>query len=120
MWAVLFDDSGRGGMIRTAARRRKGDVRVVDEAPISTAAEAAQHELVLAFGRLQGAANRLEHVLGRAIEVECGISHLMYEVLLILGRSGEPGLPMGAIATVFHGLFLVAQLVFFVCATTDD
>ena len=86
-------------MIRTTvARRRTGDVGVVDEAPISTAAEAAQHELILAFGRLQGAANRLEHVLGRAIEVECGISHLMYEVLLILGRSGAPGLPMGAIA----------------------
>lgn len=71
---------------------------MVDEAPISTAAEAAQHELILAFGRLQGAAGRLEHLLGRAIEVECGISHLMYEVLLILGRAGEPGLPMGAIA----------------------
>jgi DNA-binding MarR family transcriptional regulator len=73
-------------------------VRVEDEAPISTAAEAARHELILAFGRLQGAANRLEHVLGRAIEAECGISHLMYEVLLILGRAGEPGLPMGVIA----------------------
>jgi len=71
---------------------------VADEVGISTAAEAAQHELILAFGRLQGAANRLEYVLGRAIEVECGISHLMYEVLLILGRAGGPGLPMGAIA----------------------
>jgi DNA-binding MarR family transcriptional regulator len=71
---------------------------VVDEAPISTAAEAARHELILAFGRLQGAANRLEHLLGRAIEAECGISHLMYEVLLILARAGEPGLPMGVIA----------------------
>ncbi|WP_371583591.1 MarR family winged helix-turn-helix transcriptional regulator [Streptomyces sp. NBC_01314] len=69
-----------------------------EQAGISTAKEAADHELVLAFGRLQGAANRLEYILGRALEVECGISHLMFEVLLILGRAGEPGLPMRAIA----------------------
>lgn len=65
---------------------------------ISTAKEAADHELILAFGRLQGAANRLEYLLGKTIEEECGISHLMFEVLLILGRAGEPGLSMGAIA----------------------
>ncbi|MGI5452467.1 MarR family winged helix-turn-helix transcriptional regulator [Streptomyces sp. CA-249302] len=62
-----------------------------------TAKEAADNELVLAFGRLQGAANRLEYILGRKIEEECGISHLMYEVLLILGRAGEPGLSMRTI-----------------------
>lgn len=65
---------------------------------IRTAKEAADDELVLAFGRLQGAANRLEYILGREIERECGISHLMYEVLLILGRAGEPGLSMRAIS----------------------
>jgi DNA-binding MarR family transcriptional regulator len=65
---------------------------------ISTAKEAADNKLILAFGRLQGAASRLEYLLGRAIEEECGISHLMFEVLLILGRAGEPGLTMGAIA----------------------
>ncbi|WP_245685230.1 MULTISPECIES: MarR family winged helix-turn-helix transcriptional regulator [Streptomyces aurantiacus group] len=54
--------------------------------------------MVLAFGWLQGAANRLEYILGRAIEKECGISHLMFEVLLILGRAGEPGMSMRAIA----------------------
>jgi DNA-binding MarR family transcriptional regulator len=70
---------------------------VADQVEISTAKEAADHELVLAFGRLQGAANRLEYILGRAIEEECGISHLMYEVLLILGRAGDPGLSMRAI-----------------------
>ncbi|UUU36211.1 MarR family transcriptional regulator [Streptomyces sp. CA-210063] len=69
-----------------------------DEAGIETAKEAADHDLILAFGRLQGAANRLEYILGRALEVECGISHLMFEVLLILGRAGEPGLSMRAIA----------------------
>lgn len=65
---------------------------------ISTAKEAADHDLILAFGRLQGAANRLGYILGRALEQECGISHLVYEVLLILGRAGDPGLPMRAIA----------------------
>ncbi|WP_333737541.1 MarR family winged helix-turn-helix transcriptional regulator [Streptomyces sp. IBSBF 2806] len=69
-----------------------------EQAEIGTAKEAADHELVLAFGRLQGAANRLEYILGRALEEECGISHLMFEVLLILGRAGAPGLSMRAIA----------------------
>jgi DNA-binding MarR family transcriptional regulator len=70
---------------------------VVERMEISTAKEAADHELILAFGRLQGAANRLEYLLGRAIEQECGISHLMFEVLLILGRSDGRGLSMGVI-----------------------
>ncbi|WP_369264946.1 MarR family winged helix-turn-helix transcriptional regulator [Streptomyces sp. R35] len=69
-----------------------------EHAGIKTAKEAADHELILAFGRLQGAANRLEYILGRALEEECGISHLMFEVLLILGRAGVPGLSMRAIA----------------------
>ncbi|GAB2764458.1 MarR family winged helix-turn-helix transcriptional regulator [Streptomyces bullii] len=63
-----------------------------------TAKDAADNELVLAFGRLQGAATRLEYILGRRLEEECGISHLMYEVLLILGRAGGPGLSMRAIS----------------------
>jgi DNA-binding MarR family transcriptional regulator len=65
---------------------------------ITTAKEAADDGLVLAFGRLLGAANRLEYLLGRAIEEQCGISHLMYEVLLILAREGEAGMPMRAIS----------------------
>ncbi|MEU2284207.1 MarR family transcriptional regulator [Streptomyces sp. NPDC013178] len=69
-----------------------------EQSEITTAKEAAGNELVLAFGRLQGAANRLEYILGRRIEEECGISHLMFEVLLILGRAGEPGLSMRAIS----------------------
>jgi DNA-binding MarR family transcriptional regulator len=59
---------------------------------------AADHELILAFGRLQGVANRLECILGGVLEVECGISHLVSEALLILGRVGEPGLSMRVIA----------------------
>jgi DNA-binding MarR family transcriptional regulator len=73
-----------------------GDVG--EHADISSAKEAANDPLVLAFGRLQGAANRLEYILGRALEEECGISHLMFEVLLILGRADAPGLSMRAIA----------------------
>ena len=65
---------------------------------ITSAEQAANDQLVLAFGWLQGAANRLEYILGRAIERECGISHLMFEVLLILGRAGGPGMSMGSIA----------------------
>ncbi|MER6126705.1 MarR family transcriptional regulator [Streptomyces sp. NPDC001795] len=69
-----------------------------EQVEISTPHDAANNALVLAFGRLQGAANRLEYILGRSLEQECGISHLMYEVLLILGRADEPGLSMRAIA----------------------
>ncbi|THV38445.1 MarR family winged helix-turn-helix transcriptional regulator [Glycomyces buryatensis] len=65
---------------------------------IRTAEEAAGNEHVLAFGRLLGAANRLEHLLGRAIEEECGITHLMFEVLLILARVGDAGKSMGEIS----------------------
>ncbi len=77
---------------------RKGGAAVGEQTEITTAREAANHGLILAFGRLQGAANRLEYILGRALEEECGISHLMYEVLLILGRAGGPGLSMRAIS----------------------
>ncbi|GGX51480.1 MarR family winged helix-turn-helix transcriptional regulator [Streptomyces fructofermentans] len=70
---------------------------MVEQAGITTAKQAADHELIVAFGRLLGTANRLEHILGRSIERECGISHLMFEVLLVLGRAGGAGLPMKAI-----------------------
>jgi len=69
----------------------------VGSGDVGTARAAAEDELVVTFGRLLGVANRLEYLLGRAIEQECGISHLMYEVLLILGRAGDPGLSMSAI-----------------------
>lgn len=68
------------------------------EPEITSARQAGYDPRVLAFGRLQGAANRLEYLLGRALEQECGITHLMYEVLLIVGRAGEDGLTMRSIA----------------------
>ncbi|GGN21959.1 MarR family transcriptional regulator [Streptomyces fuscichromogenes] len=71
----------------------------VDErAEITSPTEAANDPLVLAFGRLQGAANRLGYILGRDLEQQCGITHLTFEVLLILGRAGGTGLSMRAIA----------------------
>ena len=68
------------------------------EERITTAEQAANDPLVLAFGRLQGAANRLEYILGRELEEEFGISHLVFEVLLILSRAKGSGLSMGVIA----------------------
>ena len=64
----------------------------------ASAKDAADDELILAFGRLLGAANRLEYILGRALEQQCGITHLSYEVLLILGRAGQRGMSMRAVA----------------------
>nr|WP_203731734.1 MarR family transcriptional regulator [Streptomyces sp. SID12501] len=52
----------------------------------------------MVFGRLHGAAGRLDYIIGRALEEQCGISHLVFEVLLILGRAGGPGLSMRAVA----------------------
>jgi DNA-binding MarR family transcriptional regulator len=71
---------------------------VTPKVQITSAEQAANDGLVLTFGWLQGAANRLEYILGRSLEQKCGISHLMYEVLLILGRAGGPGLSMRAVA----------------------
>ena len=78
---------------------RAGDQPEMRRGPeITSARQAADDARVLAFGRLQGAANRLEYLLGRALERECGITHLMYEVLLIVGRAGADGLTMRSIA----------------------
>lgn len=54
-------------------------------------------ELINDFGVLLGAAARLERIVARAFERECGISHPMFEVLLYLSRV-PGGLPMGEIA----------------------
>jgi DNA-binding MarR family transcriptional regulator len=67
-------------------------------ARITSAEEAANDGLVLAFGWLQGAANRLEYILGRAVAEEFGITQVMFEVLLILGRAGGDGMSMSAVA----------------------
>ena len=63
-----------------------------------TPAEAANDPRILVFGRLLGAANRLEYLLGRSLEEECGITHTVFELLLVVGRGGEGGVPVRDIA----------------------
>lgn len=62
------------------------------------AKESADDASVIAFGRFLGTATRLEHVLGRELEEQCGISHRMFEVLLILARADDRGLSMRTIS----------------------
>lgn len=60
--------------------------------------EASNDHRVLIFGRLLGAANRLEYLLGRDLEQEFGISHSIFELLLLAARAGDEGLPVRDIA----------------------
>ncbi|MEV7135931.1 MarR family winged helix-turn-helix transcriptional regulator [Arthrobacter sp. NPDC093128] len=64
----------------------------------SSGQEAANDHRVLVFGRLLGAANRLEFLLGRDLEQEFGISHSLFELLLLAGRAGDAGIPVRDIA----------------------
>lgn len=50
------------------------------------------------FGRLLGAANRLEYLLGQALEKEVGVSHSIFELLLLVGRAGQDGIALRDIA----------------------
>lgn len=59
---------------------------------------AANDPRVLLFGRLLGAANRLDYLLGRALEEDFGISHSTFELLLLVGRAGAGGVPIRDIA----------------------
>ncbi|MEO6117056.1 MAG: MarR family winged helix-turn-helix transcriptional regulator [Pseudolysinimonas sp.] len=64
----------------------------------ATPQEAANDSRILVFGRLIGAANRLEYILGRSLEEEVGLSHTLFELLLVVGRAGEGGVPVRDIA----------------------
>ena len=64
----------------------------------TTPVEAANDPRILVFGRLLGAANRLEYILGRALEAEVGLSHTVFELLLVVGRAGGGGVPVRDIA----------------------
>lgn len=64
----------------------------------SSPREAANDPRILVFGRLLGAANRLEYILGRALEEQTGLSHSIFELLLIVGRAGGGGVPVRDIA----------------------
>ena len=50
------------------------------------------------FGRLLGAANRLEYLLGKSLEESVGISHTIFELLLLVGRAGDSGVPVRDVA----------------------
>lgn len=63
-----------------------------------TTSEAAPDALVLAFGHLLAAANRLEYILGRSLTENFQISHQTFEVLAILKRAGAEGRSMRSIA----------------------
>ena len=66
--------------------------------PLTAAvAQAANEPRVLALGALLDTAKGLEHLLGRALEREFGISLAMFEVLVLLGQADSP-LPMRQIS----------------------
>lgn len=64
----------------------------------TTAQEAANDPRILAFGRLIGAANRWEYILGRDLEAATGLSHSLFELLLLVGRGGDRGILVGDIS----------------------
>jgi DNA-binding MarR family transcriptional regulator len=64
----------------------------------SSPREAAYDPRILVFGRLLGAANRLEYLLGRDLEEQTGLSHTVFELLLVVGRAGPDGVPVRDIA----------------------
>jgi DNA-binding MarR family transcriptional regulator len=61
---------------------------------IDSPADAVADSRIQAFGVLLTAANRLERLLGSSMEHESGLSHTMFEVLLLLAAKPE-GAPMG-------------------------
>jgi len=64
----------------------------------STAQDAAYDSRILVFGRLLGAANRLEYLLGRELENEFGLSHSIFELLLVVGRADGEGIALRDVA----------------------
>ncbi|MEO8261627.1 MAG: MarR family winged helix-turn-helix transcriptional regulator [Pseudolysinimonas sp.] len=64
----------------------------------ASARDAANDPRIVMFGRLLGAANRLDYLLGRALEDGAGVTHSVFEVLLLVGRAGSGGLALRDIA----------------------
>jgi len=54
--------------------------------------------LISTFGRLVEASSQLERRLGRALEAQCGLPHVWFEVLIRLVRSTGGRLTMGELA----------------------
>lgn len=68
------------------------------DAVFASPQDAANDPRILVFGRLLGAANRLEYILGRELEAKTGLSHSLFELLLVVGRAGRGGVPVRDIA----------------------
>lgn len=68
------------------------------EREFASAQEAANDSRILVFGRLLGAANRLEYILARSLEESTGLSHSLFELLLVVGRAGPGGIAARDIA----------------------
>ena len=75
-----------------AGRQRPRGPRRID-----TAADAVADERVRAFGVLLTTTSLLERLLGAAMERDSGLSHPMFEVLLLVGAQPE-GVPMGELS----------------------
>jgi len=71
---------------------------VSDRTGFPSAKAAANDPRILVFGRLLGAANGLEYLLGRSLEENVGITHSIYELLLLVGRAGDGGIALRDIA----------------------
>jgi DNA-binding MarR family transcriptional regulator len=71
---------------------------------IGSAAEAVADERIQAFGVVLTTAARLERLLGLAMERDSGLSHPMFEVLLLLAAAPD-GVPMGDLS---RGLVLTS------------
>ncbi len=71
---------------------------------IGSAAEVVADERIQAFGVVLTTAARLERLLGLAMERDSGLSHPMFEVLLLLAAAPE-GVPMGDLS---RGLVLTS------------
>jgi MarR family transcriptional regulator, 2-MHQ and catechol-resistance regulon repressor len=66
--------------------------------------EASLHQLlhdprISTFGKMLETQARLEGRLGKRLEMECGISHSWFEILLRVGRSPERRLKMSELAS---------------------
>ena len=64
----------------------------------SSPAEAAYDPRILLFGRLLAAANGLEYLLAKELEDATGLSHPVFELLLIVARAGSEGISLKDIA----------------------
>lgn len=69
-----------------------------DDPAFATARDAANDSRILLFGRLLGAANHLEYLLARDLDEQFGISHSIFELLILVARAGTDGLPLRDIA----------------------